>query len=211
MKAEGTKRLILENALSLFSQKGYEGVSMREIAAASGIRAASIYNYFTSKKALFDSLVDEMSRRYGEAAAAFRIPSGSADELAPGYARLGGEELAAMTQAVFLFFLKDEFASKFRRMLTMEQYRSAETGEAFRRFFIDGVMRAIAQLFGSMIRIGAFSPCDPEVMAIHFYAPVFLLLSRYDSRPEKEEEALEALRRHVAQFAKVYRLRRTGR
>ncbi|OSM07636.1 TetR/AcrR family transcriptional regulator [Magnetofaba australis] len=43
---------ILEHAIPLFAEKGYAGVSMREIAQAVGIRAATIYHHFPNKEAL---------------------------------------------------------------------------------------------------------------------------------------------------------------
>ena len=45
---------------------------------------------------------------------------------------------------------------------------------------------------------------NPETVALHFYAPIFLLLSKYDKKPEKEAEAIEALRNHVSQFSRLY-------
>ena len=53
-----TKEKILDTALELFSQRGYNGVSVRDIARAVGIRESSIYNHFESKKAIFDGIVD---------------------------------------------------------------------------------------------------------------------------------------------------------
>ena len=43
-----TKEKITETALDLFSQRGYDGVSVRDIARAVGIRESSIYNHFQS-------------------------------------------------------------------------------------------------------------------------------------------------------------------
>lgn len=44
-----TKEKIVYQSLGLFSQKGYDGVSMRENAAAVGIKGASLYNHFSGK------------------------------------------------------------------------------------------------------------------------------------------------------------------
>jgi AcrR family transcriptional regulator len=48
----GTEQRILEAATRLFSEKGYHGTSMREVAAAVGIRAASLYNHYAGKEDL---------------------------------------------------------------------------------------------------------------------------------------------------------------
>ena len=51
---ENKKNSILANAIQLFSQKGYEGVSVREIAEASECNLAAISYYFGGKEKLYD-------------------------------------------------------------------------------------------------------------------------------------------------------------
>ena len=43
-------------------------------------------------------------------------------------------------------------------------------------------------------------------MALHFYAPIFFLLNKYDQEPEQEKEALMVLERHVREFARIYQV-----
>ena len=52
-----TRQAILDAALDLFSEKGYFGTSLRDVAAAVGVRESAIYNYFAGKDALFDALL----------------------------------------------------------------------------------------------------------------------------------------------------------
>jgi AcrR family transcriptional regulator len=54
--ADGTHRRLLEEALLLFGQWGFNGVSVREIAKASGIRASSVYGHLESKEQLLFQL-----------------------------------------------------------------------------------------------------------------------------------------------------------
>ena len=57
-KIEGDARnRILDAAFALFSEKGFTATSMRDIADAVGIKAASLYNHFAGKRELFDALV----------------------------------------------------------------------------------------------------------------------------------------------------------
>lgn len=51
-KAEATRERILETASSLFSERGYSGVSVGEIMAAVGLTVGGFYNHFPSKEAL---------------------------------------------------------------------------------------------------------------------------------------------------------------
>ena len=61
-----TKEKIIFESLRLFSQKGYDGVSMREIAAAVGIKGASIYNHFKGKEEILDVLISNLENYYNE-------------------------------------------------------------------------------------------------------------------------------------------------
>jgi AcrR family transcriptional regulator len=53
-----TKERIIDAAVMLFSQKGYDTVSMRDIAREVGIKAASIYNHFSSKRDILTGIYD---------------------------------------------------------------------------------------------------------------------------------------------------------
>jgi AcrR family transcriptional regulator len=54
-----TKRRILDAALEGFSERGFAGTSIRQIARAAGIRESAIYNHFAGKQAIFDALLSE--------------------------------------------------------------------------------------------------------------------------------------------------------
>lgn len=201
---ENTKEAIIYEALSLFSDRGYEGVTMRDIASSVGIKASSLYNHFKSKEDIFNSIIEEMSKRYEEMIIKMQVPHGEMDAVVEHYMHVSYAALNEIAQKVFLYFLKDDFASKFRRMLTIERYRSTLAEDIFHNFFIDGAIGFENELFASMMKKGAFIQCDPYVMALHYYSPIFLLLSRYDRQPDKEEEAVAKLGKHVKQFTDIY-------
>jgi len=52
-----TKKTILKVAIRLFSEHGYNGVSMRNIANAVNISAPALYNHFADKKSLYEAAV----------------------------------------------------------------------------------------------------------------------------------------------------------
>ena len=64
MKRENTKQKIIETALTLYSERGYDAVSVGEIAEAVGIKAPSLYNHFPSKQAIFDAIVETSASQY---------------------------------------------------------------------------------------------------------------------------------------------------
>ena len=60
---EKTKEHILKVATKLFAQKGFDGVSVREICKTSGVNVALISYYWGGKKELFDTVVRELMNR----------------------------------------------------------------------------------------------------------------------------------------------------
>ena len=112
--------------------------------------------------------------------------------------------LIEVASKLFLYFLKDDYASKFRRMLTIEQYRSNKALKMFKKYFIEDVLFYQSTLFECLIQTDNFNKFDSHIMALHFYSPIFMLLLQYDNQEEKESEALDILAKHVKQFSLLY-------
>lgn len=207
MPKPNTKALILDAALDLFSTSGFEGVSVKQIAERVGIKDSSLYKHFASKREIFDTLMTRMNERFDETMALYKLPQGEIEKVAKEYGQSDLVWLKKACEAVFLFLLKDEKASRFRRMLMIEQYKNADAANTFRSWFMDDAIRFQTALFAEMIRQGYFREGPCETIALQFYAPFYLLLCQYDTMPGQEAEALASLMRHVEQFASVYQIR----
>jgi AcrR family transcriptional regulator len=63
-RSKQTKEKIIQAAILLFQQRGYEKTTSNDVAAAAGVSVGSFYVYFTDKRQLmltiFDRLADEM-------------------------------------------------------------------------------------------------------------------------------------------------------
>ena len=62
MNELSTKQRILKNAVYLFAQKGYTETTIRELAAAVGLKEASLYNHFESKNAILECILEEYAQ-----------------------------------------------------------------------------------------------------------------------------------------------------
>ena len=205
MAKRNTKEIILFESLKLFADKGYDGVTVRDIAAEVGIKQSSLYKHFSSKQDIFDILVATMQLRFRDASASFKLPNGELQEMAKKYATGGNEVLKKISSEIFHFYLKDPYASQFRKMLSIEKYKNKEIDRIYREDYIDTAISYQATLFDEMIKQGYMRQANPEVMALQFFAPVFLLLNKYDGIAEKEEEAIKMLGKHIEQFDMIYR------
>lgn len=61
--APGRRGEILDAALFVFSQRGYDGGSMREVATLVGVSEPALYRHFASKEEMFLSLIDAIAER----------------------------------------------------------------------------------------------------------------------------------------------------
>lgn len=60
--AARTRAAILESAREAFSQRGYDGAGVREIAAGAGVSAMMVNRYFGSKRGLFGEVLADTMR-----------------------------------------------------------------------------------------------------------------------------------------------------
>ena len=200
-----TREKIIYEALSLFSVNGYDAVTIREIASAVGIKESSIYNHFKNKQDILNKIIDETLKRYYFTLESVQLLKSEEDNVSEFYDNVTDEEFLDICSKIFLFYLKDDYISKLRRLLTIEQYGNEEMGEIFRNVFIDRVLETQRQVLQKFIDSGRFIQGDAYTMALHFYSPVFLLLYRYDNCPENEEQAIKALKMHASQYNAIYR------
>lgn len=200
-----TKERILEEALTLFSVQGFRGTSVKNIADAVGIKDSSLYKHFRSKREIFNQIVQEMRDRMERLSEAVGLPDGDGSAATDFYGGLSLLQLRELSRRILLFYLEDDFISRFWRMANMEQYQDPEIYAIYRRIFMEESISYQTGLFGAMIERDIFIPTDPEVMAMNFYAPIFFLLSKYSGRPTETEMALDALDRQVQEFYRIYR------
>jgi AcrR family transcriptional regulator len=69
-KKEQTRRLIAETAWRLFAERGFDGVTVAEVAREAQVAQATVFNYFRTKEDLFYSRLEAFGGRLVEAVAA---------------------------------------------------------------------------------------------------------------------------------------------
>ena len=151
MKQEDTKQKILDKALELFSSRGYDAVSVGEIAQAVGIKAPSLYNHFPSKQAIFDALVESVAAQYTRDTDQISIHVQNAPQDIPVFTAITEDALFDKVRQIFEYSLHNETIRRFRRMMTIEQFRSPELSRLYTERYITRVVRYHAGLFESLI------------------------------------------------------------
>lgn len=174
-----TKERILLAALKLFAENGYEAVSVRDIAGELDMTKAALYKHYRNKRDIFQSILERMEQRDAEQARLYDMPEGAPEDTAEAWRSAGEESITGFGKAMFRYWTEDGFASRFRRMLTLEQYRDPEMGRLYQQYLAAGPLGYMTDLFRAM----ALPRAQEE--AARFYAPMFLLYSVYDASEDK--------------------------
>ena len=191
--AKDTKERILTAALEMFSQRGYAGTNIRELAASLGMGKSSMYRHFESKEALWNTLLDEMIAYYD---ARF----GSPEHLPPVPESLEG--LVEMTMGMVNFTVHDEKVVMSRKLLAIEQFRDERARALAGRHFLTGLTEMFTQIFAAMMEKGLLRREDPAMLAFAYTTPISALIHQCDREPEKTQAAMaraEAFSRHFIQ------------
>ena len=196
---KNTKEKILEEALKLFARSGYMGTSMNDIASQLGVTKAALYKHYSSKQEILDSIVERMNQMDRERSKEYKMPEGEMEEVIEGYKTIALEKIKQYTKVQFLHWTEEEFSSCFRKMLTLEQYRSPEMSKLYQKYLAKGPLQYMETIFSGIVD----NIEEAKQLAINFYGPIFLLYSIYDGS-ENKQDVMKQLEAHVERFSKQY-------
>lgn len=203
MKQEDTKQKIIDKALELFAAHGYDAVSVGEIAKAVGIKAPSLYNHYPSKQAIFDAIVESTAKQYEADTGKINIHVQNAAQDISIFTGITEDALFEKVRQIFVYSLHNETIRNFRRMMTIEQFRSPELAALYSKRYVERMIDYHAGIFRALITVGEIPAEDPDTLAMMYVAPVLTLIGVCDRQPEKESECLEKLRNHVSLFFRM--------
>lgn len=195
-----TKENILITALRLFAQDGYEAVSVSKIAGELGMTKGALYKHYKNKRDIFDSIFERICQLDIERFKKAGVPEKDY------FSNTSVESVKAYMESQFYYWTEDEIACNFRRMLTLEQYRSPEMTNLYQKVLASGPANFIEDLFRIMMKQGTWRKGSPKQMAVEFYAPFYLLLSISDaaSGKEEKEEITNLFKAHIECFVEKY-------
>ncbi len=120
------KEEILIVALHLFARDGYEAVSVSQIAGELDMTKGALYRHYKSKRDIFDCIVQRMEQQDGEQATEYDMPQENKEKMSEKYEKVSLDDFVEYSKSMFEYWTEDDFASSFRKMLTIEQFRSEE-------------------------------------------------------------------------------------
>lgn len=190
-----TKERILDEALTLFSQNGYDGTGVEQIAEKVGIKAPSLYKHFKGKEDILNALIDNAEARYEEF-------FGSDKHI--GKLPESKEEFIQTAIQKVSFTMRDPMIRKMRKFLVREQFRNERFAEITTKHQLSGIQGMYTKIIDEMMKKGLFKEDDPELLATEVTAPVALWIAKSDRQPQCERESMERIEKHVRHFCDVY-------
>ena len=173
------KEEILIVALHLFAREGYEAVSVSQIAGELDMTKGALYRHYKSKRDIFDCIVGRMEQQDGEQATEYDMPEDEKEKMPEKYENVSVDDLLEYGKSMFEYWTEDDFASSFRKMLTIEQFRSEEMQNLYQQYLVSGPAEYVKDLFKNM------EIKNPEENAVQFYANMFFYYSVYDGAADK--------------------------
>ena len=198
-----TREKILMTALRLFARDGYEAVSVSTIAGKLEMTKGALYKHYKNKRDIFDSIVERMYQIDAERAEKYEVPRDKYEIQPKEYKNQSVKKIMDYTLAQFSFWTEDDFASDFRKMLTLEQYRNMEMAELYSQCIVEGPVTYMEDLFRELIQEGRLKEESPRQLAVEYYGPFFLLISMFDKFGAKENY-VEVLKNHTEHFVRSY-------
>lgn len=195
-KGERTRRRILDVALGMFAERGYDGTTMRAIAAEAGVSVGNAYYYFKSKEHLIQGFYEQATMRHAE--------------ITPKVLE-GRQTLAERIEAALLAWLDiagpyHDFAGQFFRNaadpnsplspFSEESSESRERDIALYREVLEGSKTRVPKDMADIL---------PEMLWLH--QMVVVLYWVYDAS-EGQEKSRELARRTAPMVARVVALSR---
>lgn len=204
MEMSDSKYRILNEALTLFSMRGYEAASIRQIAEAAGIRKASLYSHFASKEEILDTLVEEIARRYEEHSLSVQKDWDKVERCCRERTRDIAEVIFEAVGKNLEFLERESFFRRARNFLTIEQFRNPKLAAFADRLEYVDVLEHHRILLNCLKKNGLLADEDSETLLYEFFSPIYVQFYHIQRDQRCKEEALGIIERHIRHFLKIY-------
>ena len=166
-----TKERIFDASIDLFSQKGFNAVSVRKIAREVGIRESSIYNHYQSKDAILDSI--------------FQYFKQELIKMRPSEVR-NLEDHENITPEVFrqranltLNLFRNPKMEKLFRIISSEQFRDERARTIVIQYLLQEPYSFSKNILKIMVKNEIIAKIDPDIKAMEFQYTIFSLFMEY--------------------------------
>ena len=122
-----------------------------------------------------------MEQGDSEQAADNNMPEDNKESMPERYETISLEDFIQYSKSMFEYWTEDDFPSSFRKMLTIEQFRSEEMQKLYQQYLASGPVSYVKDLFAAMNIENA------NEKAVRFYGTMYFYYSAYDGAKDKKK------------------------
>lgn len=168
---KSTKEKIFDASVDLFSKKGFNDVSVREIAKQAGIREGSIYNHYKNKEAILDAIIDFFKSELAKS----NLPEEEGSSLMDQSPEVFFESGVRM----FMARINISQMEKIWRLVCIETYRNEKIREFFKKELLEEPLVEWENIFRIMIEKKMIKPVNPQTLANEYWSFAIFLIFEY--------------------------------
>ena len=190
-----TKEKIMDVALHMFSERGYEAVSIRDICGEVGIKESTLYYHFKNKKDILDSLVSKFKDHIeGLLSHIDEIP----DEASQKKAKKSDIATSKIMDTYMMdSYLFDPFCNLMIRLMMIEQFHNEEIRVLYEKTLFTDPYEIYMNVFKRLVAQGAFPEEQAEIIVRQYHAYMTMLTYKYLLNGELTEERKKAYAKEV--------------
>ena len=190
-----TKDKIMDVALHMFSERGYEAVSIRDICGEVGIKESTLYYHFKNKKDILDSLVAKFREHIdGLLSHLDEIPQ---DDPKKNTKKSDVSNSRIIDTYMMDSYLFDPFCNLMIRLMMIEQFHNEEIRMLYEKTLFTDPYEIYLNVFRKLSSHGAFPPEQAENIVRRYHAYMTMLTFKYLLNGELTEERKRAYAKEV--------------
>lgn len=179
-----TKEMILEAALNLFSQKGYDASSVRDIAARIGIKDSSLYFHYKNKQAILDALMNQFITISEQMMAII-------DNNIESITSMEDTTFCAVTERYVESYFMNDFICRFIMVMNHERSHNEQLRDCYIKWCIEKPIEFQSQMIAKLQAIGYLKKLDTQYITLEYYAPIFLFFNQYMNQNHMNQQAFK--------------------
>ena len=171
-----TRDKIMDVALNMFSERGYEAVSIRDICGEVGIKESTLYYHFKNKKDILDSLIEKFRSHIDGLLS-------HVDEITEKPAKKGKKNddisLHMVDSYMIDSYLFDPFCNLMLRLMMIEQFHNEELRELYEKTLFTDPYEIQMNIYKRLSSAGMMPEEDVEWVVKESHSYMTMLTFKY--------------------------------
>ena len=193
-----TRDKIMDVALHMFSERGYEAVSIRDICGEVGIKESTLYYHFKNKKDILDSLIEKFREHIDSLLVHVDEITAEPDQKK----KKKGDDIGAQMMDSYMMdsYLFDPFCNLMLRLMMIEQFHNEEMRALYEKTLFTDPYEIQLNVFNRLATVGTIPAEDVEWIVRETHAYMTMLTFKYLLNGNLTEERKAAYHKEVHDF-----------